>query len=81
MLQNVGIWGVVLSWNVVFAKIVLVDNLFTLWALAENIFPAIPRHVYTFIFKSSRSTCSLYNNVLQTFKKRGPGVIPQTVFY
>ena len=57
MLQNVGMGGIVLSRDVVFAKIVLVDNLFTTWALTENIFPAIPRHEYIFIFKSS--SCSL----------------------
>ena len=32
---------IVLSGDVVFAKIVLVDDLFTAWALTENIFPAI----------------------------------------
>ena len=36
--------GIVFSGDVVFAKIVLVDHLFTEWALAENVFPAIPRH-------------------------------------
>ena len=50
--------GIVLSGDVVFAKIVLVDNLLTAWALTENIFSAIPRHEYgIFIFKSS--ACSL----------------------
>ena len=44
MLQNVRIGEIVLSGDVVFAKIVLVDNLFTSWALTENIFPAISRH-------------------------------------
>ena len=33
MLQNVGIGGIVLSGDVVFAKNVLIDNLFTAWAL------------------------------------------------
>ena len=37
-------WGVVLSWDVVFAKIVFVDHLYIEWALTENIFPSIPRH-------------------------------------
>ena len=46
--------GIVLSGDVVFAKIVLVDNFFTAWALTENIFPAIPRNEYgIFVFKSS----------------------------
>ena len=45
--------GGVLSGDVSFAKIVLVDNLFTAWALTENTFPAIPRHEYIFNFKSS----------------------------
>ena len=45
--------GGVLSGDVVFVKIVLVDNLFTGSALTENIFPAIQRHEYIFIFKSS----------------------------
>ena len=38
-------------------KNVLVDNLFTVWALTEKIFPAIQRHEYIFIVKSS--ACSL----------------------
>ena len=38
--------GIVLSGDVGFAKIVLVDNLFTAWALTKNISPAIPRHKY-----------------------------------
>ena len=50
--------GGVLSGDVVFAKDVLVDNLFTAWVLTENIFPAISWHEYIFIFKSS--ACSLY---------------------
>ena len=33
-----------------FAKFVLVDNLFTLLALTENIFPAKPRHEYILVF-------------------------------
>ena len=51
--------GGVLSGNVVFCKIVLVDtsNLFTAWAMTENIFPSIPRHEYIFVFKSP--ACSL----------------------
>ena len=44
-----------------FAKIVLVDNLFSAWALTENTFPAIPRHEYIFIVKS---LLVLYNNAL-----------------
>ena len=54
MLQNVGIGGGggVLSGDVVFAKNVLIDNLFTAWALTGNLFHAIPRHEYIFIFKS-----------------------------
>ena len=55
--HNIGIGEIVLSGNVVFAKIVLVNNLFTAWALTENIFQAIPRHECIFIFKSS--ACSL----------------------
>ena len=31
-----------------FAKIVLIDNLFTAWALTGNLFHAIPRHEYIF---------------------------------
>ena len=52
MLQNIGIGGQgVLSGDVlVYEKNVLVDNLFTAWALTENIFPAIPWHEYIFIF-------------------------------
>ena len=53
--------GIVLSGDVVFAKIVLVDNLLTAWALTENIFPAIPRHEYIFI---SNLLLVLYNNAL-----------------
>ena len=49
--------GIVLSGDVVFAKFILVDDLFKAWALTENIFPAIPRHEYIFILKSS--ACSL----------------------
>ena len=45
--------GGVLSGDVVFVEIVLVDNLFTASALTENIFPAIQKHEYIFIFKSS----------------------------
>ena len=55
MLQNVGIGGggIVLSGEVVFGENVLVDNLFTAWAPTENIFPAIQKHEYIPIFKSS----------------------------
>ena len=49
--------GIVLSGDVVFGEIVLVDNLFTAWAPTENIFPAILKHEYISIFKSS--ACSL----------------------
>ena len=56
MLQNVEIGGIVLSRDVVFAKIVLVD-FFTACAVTENMFPTIPRHEYIFIFKFS--ACSL----------------------
>ena len=53
MLQNVGIGGGFLVGAGFLKKIVLVDNLFTARALTENIIPAIPRHEYIFIFKSS----------------------------
>ena len=48
MLQNVGIGGIVLSGDVVFAKKknVLIDHLFTAWALTGNLFHALPRHEY-----------------------------------
>ena len=79
MLQNIGIGGIVLSGDVFFfAKIVLVDDLFTAWAVTENIFLAIPRLECIFIFKSS--ACSL-EQCFKTIKKTGPGVIPQKVFY
>ena len=58
MLQNVGNGGIVLSGDVVFAKIVLIDNLFTARALTGNLFHAIPRHEYIFIFKSP--ACSFH---------------------
>ena len=46
-----------ISGDVVFAKNVLIDNLFTAWALTGNLFHALPRHGYIFIFKSP--PCSL----------------------
>ena len=46
---------IVLSGDVVFATIVLIE--ITAWALTGNLFHAIPRHEYIFIFKSS--ACSL----------------------
>ena len=49
--------GIVLSGDVAVAKIDLVDNLFTASALTENIFPAIPRHEYIFIFKLFLQQC------------------------
>ena len=58
MLKMLELGGLVLSGDVVFANIVLVDHLFTAWTLKENIFPAIPRHELIFIFKTS--TCSLH---------------------
>ena len=70
-------WGIVLSGDVVFAKIVLVDNLFTAWALTENIFPAIPRHEYIFIFKSS--VCSLQQYFVSYQKERTRGYSPESV--
>ena len=78
MSQNVGIaGGGVLSGDVVFSKIVLVDNLFTAWALTENIFPAIPRHEYIFIFKSS--ACSLKRYFINYKKERTRGYSPESV--
>ena len=53
MLKNVEMRGGCSLWGHGFWKIVWVDNLFTALALTENIFPAIPRHEYIFIFKSS----------------------------
>ena len=55
MLQNVGIWGggLFLAGTWFLQKLVLVDNLFTAWALTENTFPALTRHGNIFIFKSS----------------------------
>ena len=72
MLQNVGIGGIVLSGDVVFEKIVLVDSLFTAWALTENIFPAIPRHEYIFIFKSFASSLQQYKLLKREKKELSP---------
>ena len=43
----------IVSLNGVLANFVWVDNLFSAWALAENIFPVIPTLGYICIFKSS----------------------------
>ena len=62
MLQNVGIWGIVLSGIVVFGKkIVLVDNLFTAWALTVNYF-LLYEGMNTYLF--SNLLLVLYNNAL-----------------
>ena len=50
-------WGGGYCGDAAFAKLVLVDNVFTAWALTENISPAAQRHEYIFIFKSY--ACSL----------------------
>ena len=57
MLHNVGIGGLFLVRTWFLQKNVLIDNLFTAWALTGNLFHAIPRHEYIFIFKSP--ACSL----------------------
>ena len=61
-----------------FSKIVLVDNLFTACALTENIFPAIQRLEYIFFFQIF---CLFLTTMLNKLLKKGPGVIPQKVFY
>ena len=73
---------IVLSGDVFFcSKIVFVDNLFTPWALTENIIPAIPRLEYIFIFISS--ACSLQQCLINYFLKKDKGLTPppQKVFY
>ena len=58
LLQNVGIGGGdCCQWGRYFCKKLSWHNLFTAWALTENILTAIQRHEYIFIFKSS--ACSL----------------------
>ena len=75
MLQNVGIGGIILSGDVVFAKNVLIDNLFTTWALTGNLYHAIPRHEYIFIFQISSLffTTMLY----KLLKREDQGLSPR----
>ena len=70
-------WGDCSKWGRVFCKNCLVNNLFTAWALTENIFTNIPRHEYIFIFKSF--ACFLQQSFIDFKKERTRGYPPESV--
>ena len=70
---------IVLSGDVVFAKIVLVDDLFTAWALTENIFPAI-RYTKAWIWIYFQIVCLFFTTMLYKLLKKDKGLYPRKCF-